>query len=248
MFRSKTIFVVGAGASCELGFPNGTELLGQIASALDIYFGSGFNMERGDRRIYEAYTRLSTSAGVAANEYQQAGWRIRDAAHLGLSIDNVINQFVDDPLVAPVGKLAIAQRILFAEQRSVLRLSRDRVEGVEALAQARTTWLGGFAQLLVQDKTRARLDDLFDNVSIVSFNYDRSIRRFLPLALMSQFGLPQPDANELTKKLQIYHPYGSLGPLPWENTAGGAEYGDAEYASLGREPINLLALEPSSHP
>lgn len=235
MFQTKTVIVVGAGASCELGFPSGEMLLKQIANALDIRLSSGSNMDHGDSRVYEAYRRLATGSDGrmgSVNIYQHAGWRVRDAAHLGLSIDNVINQFDDDPLVAQIGKLAIAQQILRAEQNSILKLPRNSVESLSILVDARSTWLGGFAQLLVQDKTRRTLDDLFDNVSIISFNYDRSIRRFLPLALMSQFGMAEAEANDLAKNLPIFHPYGSLGPLPWEKPRGGVQFGDADHAPL----------------
>jgi len=41
MFKSKTLFVVGAGASQEAGLPTGTELKSIIAEKLDITFDHG---------------------------------------------------------------------------------------------------------------------------------------------------------------------------------------------------------------
>jgi hypothetical protein len=99
------------------------------------------------------------------------------------------------------------------------------------LGAIRNTWLGGFAQLLVQDLMRSQAERVFDNVAIISFNYDRSIRQFLPFALSSQFGMSEAEAKEAAKQLKIFHPYGSLGPLPWEDGAG-TGYGDADYARL----------------
>lgn len=233
MFRSKTVFIVGAGASCELGFPSGSALLEQIASSLDIYFDGASYMQRGDSRLYNAFDQIvRQGSGVSLTDLQFAGWRVRDAAKLGLSIDNVIHQFADDVLVARVAKLAIARNILKAEESSIfLRLNTELRPPNIDLASVRNTWLGGLAQLLVQDVTRSSAERIFDSVSIISFNYDRSIRRFLPFALSSQFGMSTEESQQISKQLRIFHPYGSLGPLPWE-ASGGTEFGDADQAPL----------------
>jgi hypothetical protein len=53
------VFIVGAGASCELNFPYGAELLKRIGSALDIRFDRGYRQLTGDSRIYEAFRDLA---------------------------------------------------------------------------------------------------------------------------------------------------------------------------------------------
>lgn len=233
MFRSKTVFVVGAGASCELNFPSGAQLLHRIADSLDIFFDTSNYMQRGDRRLYHAFQQLAgQDTGVSLNDLQFAGWRVRDAAKLGLSIDNVIHQFADDDVVARVAKLAIARNILQAEENSsFLRLNAELRPPNIDLASIRNTWLGGLAQLLVQDLTRSQAERVFDNFAIISFNYDRSITRFLPFALSSQFGISTEESQEISRQLRIFHPYGSLGPLPWEESDG-TEFGDADHAPL----------------
>jgi hypothetical protein len=93
--------------------------------------------------------------------------------------------------------------------------------------------------MLVQDKQRGNLDDIFENVSVISFNYDRNIRRFLPLVLQSQFALPEDQTRELSAKLPIYHPYGSLGPLPWEVGNAKVPYGKVTIDTLAVAAGNL---------
>lgn len=232
MIRTPTVFVVGAGASRELEFPSGATLLEEIATALDIQFDHR-DRRSGDTTIYAALRELARQSSQAdANAHLHACWRIRDAAHLGLSIDNVINQLDEDPLVPVCGKIGIARRLLVAERQSILRSNPDDPSKIP-LAEVRPTWLGRFAQLISQDLRTSELEEIFDNISIVSFNYDRSIRRFLPFALMSQFALSETAAQALTKKLKIYHPYGSLGALPWEAAyPNGVAYGEADGASL----------------
>ena len=68
MIRSKTVLILGAGASCELGFPSGPALLSSIADALDIRFDA-FNQISGSKVLMETIrvrTQLSHQMTVAA--------------------------------------------------------------------------------------------------------------------------------------------------------------------------------------
>lgn len=53
MFESKTLFVVGAGASAEIGLPVGSALLETIADKLKISFQGGHRQSSGDPDIAE---------------------------------------------------------------------------------------------------------------------------------------------------------------------------------------------------
>ena len=227
---------MGAGASCELDFPSGSALLAQIASALN-FRTSGFDLISGDQKLHHLFHTLATDQ-MSTELYLGSAYKIAEAARLGLSIDNVIHQLDHDLLVPVCAKLAIARHILLAENSSELRIAPDRKDAVP-LSSLRATWLGRFVQLLVQDKQRSQLEDIFANVSVISFNYDRTIRRFIPFALSSQFGLPEEEARALARTLRIYHPYGSLGPLPWEHREGGVEFGDEDTATLPLVAQNL---------
>lgn len=54
MVNNQTVFVLGAGASNEVGLPTGAELKRQIGELLDIRFERGHQMLSGDVLIYEA--------------------------------------------------------------------------------------------------------------------------------------------------------------------------------------------------
>ncbi len=59
------------------------------------------------------------------------------------------------------------------------------------------------------------------NISIITFNYDRSLEALLGLTLMSS--RMQDNDSEIIKqlkKIQIIHINGRLDPLPWENPSG----------------------------
>lgn len=227
---------MGAGASCELGFPSGSTLLENISGSLD-FINDGFKLVRGDKKLYNVLHKIADDK-TPVGFYLGSASKIKEAAHLGLSIDNVIHQLDHDPLVPVCAKLAIARQILIAENNSPLQIDRRRRDTI-ALAPLRATWLGRFVQILVQDKRRSELDDIFANVTLISFNYDRTIRRFMPFALSSQFGISDDEAQALTRKLRIYHPYGSLGPLPWEGCDNGVDFGGHDNDELQSVAKNL---------
>jgi len=50
-----------------------------------------------------------------------------------------------------------------------------------------------------------------NQLSIITFNYDRSLEAFLFLALQNLYGLEPENAEERLRKIKIVHLYGSLG-------------------------------------
>src|SRR3990172_2287556 len=115
MFRAKTVLVIGAGASVEVGLPMGSELLKQIIQLTHITFD--FNQQKtGDHGILEAL-KLCLNEGrevVKINEHLKAGWQLGESAKQALSIDNVIDA-LEDQQVELVGKLGIVRAILKSE-------------------------------------------------------------------------------------------------------------------------------------
>ena len=69
-------------------------------------------------------------------------------------------------------------------------------------------------------------DDFSGNdVSFVTFNYDRSLEHFLCTSLANSYGRSIEDSAKEIKQIPIIHLHGRLGYLPWENENGRA-YGD----------------------
>lgn len=237
--KQPTVLIVGAGASCELDFPASKGLLEEIARALD-FKAAGYNVTGGDRKIYKEFLRRQVGD---ANELLRAAERVRNAAHLGISIDNIIHQMRDDENVTYCAKLAIVQRILEAERNSPLRIVNLNEKPV--WPKVRGTWLEGLAQMVVQDRQRYDLDGIFKNITIICFNYDRNIERFLPIALMSQFAISEEEARDISKRITIIHPYGSIGPLEWEGQSNYVEYG-SEVCNLTDAANNIRTFTERS--
>lgn len=62
-----------------------------------------------------------------------------------------------------------------------------------------------------------RVEDLSKNaLSIVTFNYDRSLTHFLHVALQHSFDLKPEEAASALADIPIVHVHGVLGRFPWE--------------------------------
>lgn len=59
-----------------------------------------------------------------------------------------------------------------------------------------------------------RQEHLSDNLSIVTFNYDRSVEAYLHLALAARFNCDKAAALELSRRIEIVHLHGVIGEYP----------------------------------
>ncbi|MER9592967.1 hypothetical protein NKI94_30100 [Mesorhizobium australicum] len=215
MFERKTVFVVGAGASNELGLPMGGALASNIGDKLQPQ-GTDFRASLGDAHLTRAINLLANNSDDRGARFFRAAQVISRAMPQTISIDNFLHAHADDEILIQTGKLAIAASILEAERITKLYVGRD-TDRVSFRAVA-DTWHRTFCKMLCEGAQRTDLDHLFDNVSIITFNYDRCIEHYVVQQLAVYFDLTWQRARELTNKLTIIHPYGQVGKLDWQNS------------------------------
>ena len=240
MMRTKTTLVVGAGASAELQFPDSAALLARIAGGLDLA-RLGTEVVSDDIAAMAAHLEaIAEAARVNKSHLFKAGQQIRSAARLGGSIDAVLEQFGDNPMVLAVGKLAITHFTLAAEAESPLA-AEPRDPG-DLPVRGSENWLFQLAQAIVSGVPRAKVDRCLDNLSIISFDYDRSIETYLPWVLSMAFGMSIVEARALVaEKLRLIHVYGTPGRLDWQS-------GKEPVADWGARTIdNLPAVVEQIH-
>jgi hypothetical protein len=106
----------------------------------------------------------------------------------------------------------------------------DPRERGDPLENGSDSWLA----YLLRDLTRGYgKDDLaiaISKISIINFNYDRCVQHFAYHWLQRIYDLSESESANVCKGIKIYHPYGSLGPLPHENPNGGIPYGGEVHA------------------
>lgn len=235
MIRTKTTFILGAGASAELHLPGPTEMLERIAQALDFSRAGADQLTRDTTSILRHVGKLAERMNRTEDAIYHAGQRIHQAAKIGRTIEQVIEQNNDDPLVEAFGKLAIAVFTLQSESRSSLRATP---QGNAALPlQTGDYWLIELGKLLTAGLPRSRVEQGLADVSVVSFNYDRSVQHFLPYAVATAYGMTLQEAQRIvTARLRFFHPFGLVGRLPWQ----GGEGPDADWGN--EQPWNMAAL------
>jgi hypothetical protein len=205
MFRRKTLFVVGAGASKEAELPVGTALAEHISRILAVHTHNRDSEVRENllKQLYEKYP-------LPNNGYHLAAIRICEGVRFANSIDDFLDRHSEDLNVQRVGKVAIVKTILDAEEKSLL--SKDHRSPM-TIDDLEGTWYIKFFRMLGAGINKSNVGKIFDNVAFIVFNYDRCLEHFLFNTLQLTYGVSEVEASSIFKRLNIVHPYGVVGPL-----------------------------------
>lgn len=228
MFKSRTLFVLGAGASKELNLPTGNELALKISQSMDINVKAYRNSQADARGDLDLFAEFARSSGEHIVSYQNAFWMIRDGVLTQNSIDDFLDIHKDNPTLQRIGKAAIIKYILLAERHSPLFFDTSNAYNKMKMVKLENTWLLKFMRVLGRGVALKDIEHLFDNVAFIVFNYDRCLEYFLINALRSAYSLSESDATELVLKLTIIHPYGIAGTLKTSSTPNGVPFGGGE--------------------
>jgi hypothetical protein len=193
MITKPTVLILGAGASSVYGFPTGEKLVSNII----------FNL----RPLLKNETRVGVNVdwvpflidNFEINEEDIYDFQEK-LDYARISVDAFLeysNEFLE------VGKLAIALSLISNEKN-------------KKLFNADKNWL---------DYLRIELDAPFDvfgenKLSIITFNYDRSIEQYLFTVLKNTYGRSNAECVEQLSKIPIIHVHGKLGSLPWQEKNG----------------------------
>ena len=227
MERTKT-FIVGAGASAELGFPTGRQLVEKIEAAANFNFDDFGRFNSGDRVLVQAFERLPRADGQRWSLAGLANVATRIRANMGLapSIDYFLDSKRDKEGWSEVGKLLIARCILTAERVSRLYFDRNKANAAPGFADLPLNWLSELFRILT---ARSGLDGFREGLRscrFITFNYDRTIEQFFHQAIKSYFDLGPHEVDQVcTEDLMVAHVYGSLGEVNCVQPGG---YGNSE--------------------
>lgn len=86
-----------------------------------------------------------------------------------------------------------------------------------------------------------------NKLSVVTFNYDRSLEAFLFASFLNSHGLAEAEAAACMGAIDIVHVYGKLLDLPYESEDGSAYGSVGDHMTLARsaEQLQLIGDEPS---
>jgi hypothetical protein len=195
-----------------------------IAKKLKIEFKGRVERISGDIELIDTIDEYAYRCGDGRDLYYQKARMIEGAVPVAPSIDNFLDAHKKDERLQFCGKIGIVASILEAERKSKLFFgepSRERVD----LGRLNGTWYTAFMKMLDERVDLDEIESVFDNVSFITFNYDRCIQKFLHVALQKYYGIDSRRAADLISKLEIIHPYGSIGRLPFEGGPSAVPYG-----------------------
>jgi hypothetical protein len=213
MFKRRTLFAIGAGASQELNMPMGTQLANTIHDKLNIKVDDWGDNPTGPDKALVRELRFAFPQQDPPNSWYAAARLIHNGILLTHSIDEFLEIHQRDELVQRIGKATIARSIIEAERDSHLFYKNKPYHFALDLLRLENAWHLRFMRKLAQGVNLSSVQTIFDNVAFVVFNYDRCVEYFLLHALQGLFDINAKDAASILDDLSIVHPFGKIGDL-----------------------------------
>lgn len=192
MIKEHTVFVLGAGASMPYGFPSGLQLRSEIIT--------GF-IEKIQRMKEFENTRnnldLIPKMVSFINTFNKSSI---------VSIDLFLSR---NPEFEVIGKMAIAISILVHERENYFNENSINSIGGDWYSFIFNKLTEG----LYNKDDGNKIND--NNVSFITFNYDRSFEYYMNESLYNSFSMfrEENSIKQFNFKLPIHHVYGSLGSI-----------------------------------
>ena len=200
MIKDKCVLLLGAGASAPYGFPIGSELKRMICKNFESVWKK-FVFDRTKPPFDDFYLEEQKQiAKQFVNDFKNF-----DHDSIDLFLD-IFREYSD------IGKKAIYLTILESELKNKMS---GKVQD----------WYTQLFRLMIGTSNNYfKLSD--NNLTIITFNYDRSLEYYFYNIFMDFTKSIEPKEKiEELKKIKIFHVYGKLSDLLWENEKNGFDYG-----------------------
>lgn len=199
MIKNRTTFIVGAGASHDLGLPVGKQLQTIVHRLLT----------EGNTEDYQyIWQSVRLALGNDSNRYESILRRAPEFLVRMLSaasIDNFLDQHKDESDLVTTLKCAIVYAIAKHEMSSKIGLGRKNLD--EIVRSNFDYFLFDLLNLVVRGHQIDNIAQSLENLSFITFNYDRCIERYIEQWLVYRFG---PNAAQLARSVNVLHVYGSI--------------------------------------
>src|SRR5262249_55858499 len=147
------------------------------------------HLEDGDEKLLEAIRQQFNSEKAVTDSYAAAGRDLAASMPMHASIDEALHYWRAKPEAGQLGENAIANEKFRAELNT--HLSENRQTG--RVDVPREGWMWPFLSMtLGSDLTREQAEQAFANLTLINFNYDRTVEQYLYWALQ-QYGRVSAD-------------------------------------------------------
>ncbi len=239
MFKNPTVIILGAGASCHLGYPTGEQLVtadgtNSIISNINrgelLFFGPpntpGINSTANECiKLLQKYDYIENTSEVAPYNIRLDGSPA--SYHIALKEIPKVQRFVSalkeyrptnidlflkyHPEFRTVGKDMIAGRILACENEA-------HIQG----GGVKDNWYNYLVEAIIKGCDTP--EDIHKNkLTIVTFNYDISLEAFLYKRLKG-VSFFKDEIDKFLESLEIIHIYGQLGLPKWQKNCYGNDF------------------------
>ncbi len=220
MIKNKIVLILGAGASAPYGFPLGRDLMWEVIRKIETE-----NM----------FNNLLIQLGFKLNHQREFANELKIAMQPSLDafLENRGKDFME------IGKAALAAALIPYEN------AQDLMKTDFELSPNSGRWYNYLLNLLGNRDEFAQ-----NNLSIITFNYDRSLEYFLYYALRPRFGIDDQNAIELIQAIRVVHIYGQLGKPQFLDQSGRLYNGevDAEIIKKLASEINIIHEDVGTTP
>jgi len=195
--------------------PVGQGLKSQIQGLLTFEFDDPISPSKGSKSIAYELERLYDEGKLNRSEfdrlYQAAGVASKGLG-LAESIDSYLDLHRENKEVSLMGKMAIIEAILAAEEKAYKRIFNSEHTVID-LNFIEETWYAKLLRHLTRGKPKEDIDNIFKNISFIIFNYDRAVELIFPMLLSYLYDVDLETAVSSFEKATIIHPYGKVGNL-----------------------------------
>jgi len=191
MINFRTVFVLGAGASRSYGIATAKQLGDDV---IDTF------LTRPDERLIAYLARL----GAPRSTIQRFCEVFRDSGKYSVDafLEGLDESDKEREAFISIGKRAMAALLMRYE-------SHHALFDTESLNRRNDDWYR-----LLFNKLGARFEDLGrNNVSFLTFNYDRSLEYYLMTTIINSYAKTFSEAKAAIETLNIVHLYGHLGEI-----------------------------------
>jgi hypothetical protein len=264
MIITKTLLILGAGASMDYGFPSGEMLIDEIINFID---GASFELNIKNRILLslilqQYYLLTNTETNQLLNIKNSLKDCYKDVMDFYNILINSSPASIDDFLYQSskinksyeiIGKALIVLMISKYENAadSFLTYVGESPEnnkyynGVK-FRKLKRGWYSYLWKKLYEGSTEDDLKNSLKNLTIISFNYDRSLEYFLHSRIMNMFNKTSEESTKIMNdNFYIHHVYGQIGLFNIENKSNHSYAMQNEYKpiELGRilDSITTLA-------
>jgi hypothetical protein len=205
--------------------PIGLELKDIIFQAFQLTPYNGPELTNKDHVVggaIELYSNEKKSQGKHDESPFDAIKTICKALPLANSIDTLIHSYRDNWDIAICGKIGITYSIIESERKSKLFTSKNKDVPIKEIEN---TWYGILFKKLNSGLSIEEFIQRMQNITFITFNYDRSLEYFLYHAIMNYYRKDERQTTQIVNSLNIFHPYGQAGRLPFQGSDNCINFG-----------------------